>query len=208
MGVALTYPRPVKEVKMIKGSKMTEESKLKMSLARQGEKNHRFGKHCSEETKRKISEANKGKTKDIKNPKKSHPHTEEWKIQHSDLMKGSGNPAFGTTLPEERKNKISETLIGRFYGEDSGNWKGGIRKNYHGYIIVSSYNHPFKSKTGCVLEHRLVMEDFLGRYLKPEEVVHHINGDRTDNRIENLMLFATGGEHRAYHNKLRKQKIT
>jgi hypothetical protein len=50
-------------------------------------------------------------------------------------------------------------------------------------------------KHGRILEHRLVMEGILGRYLRPEEVVHHKNGCKLDNRPENLELCASNGEH-------------
>jgi len=77
--------------------------------------------------------------------------------------------------------------------------KDGRRfKNSQGYIIVYSPNHPFKDKSNNVKGHRLVMEAHLKRYLKPEELVHHINEIRDDNRIENLKLMSRG-EHICHH---------
>jgi len=59
-----------------------------------------------------------------------------------------------------------------------------------GYVLVYPDNakHP-TTNNGRILEHRLVMEKHLGRYLKPGETIHHKNGIRSDNRIENLELW-------------------
>lgn len=64
-----------------------------------------------------------------------------------------------------------------------------------GYVLVYAPDHPNAKQGRYMYEHRLVMEQHLGRYLTSEEVVHHINGDTSDNRIENLQLFASNGEH-------------
>lgn len=84
-------------------------------------------------------------------------------------------------------------------------WKGG-RIAYNGYIITSKPEHPFANKMGYVREHRLIYEQKLGRYLKRHEVIHHINGNKTDNRIENLMYFPTVSAHTKHHHALRKAK--
>jgi hypothetical protein len=59
-----------------------------------------------------------------------------------------------------------------------------------GYIHVYIPEHPMAGSTGYIPEHRLIMEKFLGRSIYPEETVHHKNGIRNDNRLENLELWA------------------
>ena len=74
-------------------------------------------------------------------------------------------------------------------GVNNHNWKGGRIVHKSGYARIHSPNHPNLTKEGYVLEHRLVMEKKLGRYLTPDESVHHINGIKDDNRPENLELW-------------------
>lgn len=80
-------------------------------------------------------------------------------------------------------------------GNNNPNWRGGRLKKKNGYIIVFSPHHPFASKDKYVLEHRLIVEKNIGRFLNPKEVVHHINGVVDDNRIENLELFLSQADH-------------
>jgi hypothetical protein len=95
----------------------------------------------------------------------------------------------------ERGRKISEATS----GEKAHQWKGGRVVNKGGYILIFSPNHPFRNSAGYVAEHRLIAEKYLGRYLTAEERVHHINHEPSDNRVENLYLFATASEHRKFH---------
>lgn len=83
-------------------------------------------------------------------------------------------------------------------------WRGGVYKD-RGYVFIHSPDHPFKNKN-YVPEHRLIMEKYLGRYLRPEEVVHHINEVTDDNRIENLMLFKNDAEHTKHHHSKREKE--
>lgn len=80
------------------------------------------------------------------------------------------------------------------------NWKGGV---YYqgGYKLLKVKSHPNSNKRGYVSEHRLVMENHLNRYLFKDEVIHHINGIKDDNRIENLELVYNNALHVKEHNK-------
>jgi len=71
-----------------------------------------------------------------------------------------------------------------------------LRKD--GYMLIRCPEYPGASINKYALEHRFVMANHLGRCLSPDEFVHHINDDRTDNRIENLEL-TTNSEHMKYH---------
>lgn len=77
-------------------------------------------------------------------------------------------------------------------------WKGGT-KNWAGYVLVKiqpdNLYYSMARKTGYIYEHRYVVAQHLGRLLTSIEVVHHKNGIKTDNRIENLELMSSRAEH-------------
>lgn len=106
----------------------------------------------------------------------------------------------------ERKGKTYEEYYGREKAEEiksnkkhKGNWKEG-KKKVKGYVHLLKPEHPFSNKNGYIAEHRLVMEEKIQRYLMHKEIVHHINGLRNDNRIENLEL-TNLSEHFFKHGK-------
>ena len=103
----------------------------------------------------------------------------------------------GHLVLEATKNKISKANSGNKHP----NWHGGINKD-RGYVRLYKPDHPYGNKNGYVLLSHLVMTEHLGRLIQPNEIVHHINEDKTDNRIENLMVVSRD-EHPSYH---RKQK--
>jgi len=79
----------------------------------------------------------------------------------------------------------------------------GRRLNDQGYVMLKDWAHPRTGANGYVREHDVVMEGYLRRYLKDDERVHHINGDRADNEVQNLVLFSPPGKHTSYHQYLR-----
>jgi len=90
------------------------------------------------------------------------------------------------------RHDIAPAKSGPLRGKDHGSWRGGRHINDDGYVLIRiDRDDPYASMalvTGYVAEHRLVMAHHLGRLLTPAESVHHINGNRADNRLENLQI--------------------
>lgn len=82
--------------------------------------------------------------------------------------------------------------------------KGWYKEN--GYIMRRVNNHPNANQRSYVAEHRLVMEQYLGRFLDTKEVIHHLDGNRENNNIENLKLEVENSEHiKKEHKQLRNK---
>jgi len=78
-----------------------------------------------------------------------------------------------------------------------------ISKGSYNYVVVKG--HPRATKHGYVLEHRIVTENHLSRLLNQDEKVHHINGNRKDNRIVNLEVYSDANhkrEHQRLHGRM------
>lgn len=96
------------------------------------------------------------------------------------------------------KSKINKIAVPSRY-------KGGKYTNTQGYILIKLPEHKNSNSDGYIREHIIVMEKNIGRYLNNEEIIHHKNGNKSDNRIENLLL-TTKSEHRKIHS-IYKQDI-
>jgi hypothetical protein len=107
-----------------------------------------------------------------------------------------------------RRNGVAKEFPTYAVGERHYAWKGRL-VDKNGYVLIHCKGHPNARKhTHYVFEHRLVVEESLGRYLLPTEVVHHINGVRDDNRLENLQVFQSNADHLAVDLKGRCPKWT
>lgn len=90
-------------------------------------------------------------------------------------------------------------------GPANPNFSGGKYADDKGYLRVLSPEHPHNN-AGYVYEHRLVLEEHLGRFLQPWETVHHINEIKLDNRLDNLYL-TTIPEHSVIHREGKRKSL-
>ena len=117
---------------------------------------------------------------------------------HKKLKKeGTPHPLKGFKHTEETQKNMRLAKMGKHIGPKNPAWKGG-RKKSGGYIFIWSPHHPYAGKSGYVKENRLVVEKHIGRFLKPEESCHHINGIKDDNRPEKLMAFTSDRVHQLF----------
>ncbi len=113
----------------------------------------------------------------------------------------------GWEYPKSARESISKAKKGVKPSEETrrkmsiADKQGGIghkKKRPDGYIAIYFPDHPKSTKDGYIMEHDLIMECLIGRYLRDDEVVHHKNKIRDDNRKENLQLM-TFSEHARLH---------
>lgn len=115
-----------------------------------------------------------------------------------------GEAGKGKLLSSKTREAISKARKGMRLRDDY-TFGGHEKQRNDGYISVYVPDHPNATKDGYVMKHHLVMEQYIGNYIPVGYVVHHKNGKRNDNRIENLQLM-TPGEHASYHMKKRHEE--
>lgn len=94
--------------------------------------------------------------------------------------------------------------MGANFGQDNHNWRGGRSLASNGYQLIRvGIGHPMADVRGYAYEHRIVAAEKVGRMLDHREHVHHVDGDKTNNRPENLEVLPAAW-HRVEHRKLNK----
>ena len=118
---------------------------------------------------------------------------EKWNKE--EIPQFSARPVKNTELPKEKKTtEVRRSICWTI--KPLLDYKTKKTYKFHGYL---------RFKDSGVYVHRWVMEKHLERRLRPEEVVHHIDGNKLNNDINNLMLFSSQKEHDNYHRECKRR---
>lgn len=110
----------------------------------------------------------------------------------------------GKPCSTETRRKISESRL----ADKHWNWNGGEYIDGKGYVrVLVGKEHPMANTKGYAFKHRLIVADDIGRMLEPQEEVDHIDGDRSNNELENLGLHPDHASHMAAHHARRHSKL-
>ena len=139
---------------------------------------------------------NLGRPSPIKGRKLSKKHRERISKNNAKFWLGKKRSKRTITKISNSKKGIRNSPKTEFKkGHKPWNYKRGIAKDYYGYILIRVKNKYIKRS-------RLTMEKYLKRPLKSKEIVHHIDGDVTNDNIKNLQLFPNTSAHLKLHHKL------
>lgn len=156
-------------------SKISKKNYCSVVCRRKGMSYIMMGRKQSKATKEKIALALKGKNKKVRTVFICDNCGKEFKALHCQRKR---NLKFCSIICANKAR----------CGENSPNWKGGRFVSTIGYVYISRPKHNKANSSGFVLEHRIIMEKILKRYLSSNELVHHKNGKKDDNRPENLEI--------------------
>jgi hypothetical protein len=164
-------------------------------------------KHCGKEFKAKPSLVAVGKSKYCSREcfrqrsveRICHTCGKTFSIYQSKTRESRGLYCSRDCYYESKIGKRTSTDTEFKIGHIPANFKEGNLINSQGYILELCKDHPKANRHGYVQQHRLIVERHIGRYLKNEELIHHIDGNKQNNDISNLYLFESNSSHAKYH---------
>jgi len=140
-------------------------------------------------------------------PKKGYKQTEKHK---KNTLKSRRYTSWNRGKKEVRPEvivKMSKVKIGKYVCENSPSYRGGVYQMSNKRHLLLMPEHPYSNCQGYILVSRYCAEAYLGRFLEKNEIVHHIDGDKTNDLPENLYIFSSQSEHTIYHHQIRKNKV-
>ena len=123
-----------------------------------------------------------------------------WTDEEDEIIRNSGERTLADVAEQLGRRESEVSKRARSIGLGSWRKRRGYRLDNHGNVVIGYVRKNGYSQR--IVEHRSIMAEYLGRDLSSDEIVHHINTIKTDNRIDNLHLCASRSEHRCIHNSI------